>query len=96
MSRFRFIQAEKATYPVVVLCRALEVSRAGYYAWACRGVSTRAQADGALTQQIRTIHEGSRGTYGGPPGARRAPRQRPTGGAPARGAADASGGVARV
>ncbi len=31
MSRFRFIQAEKATYPVAVLCRALQVSRAGYY-----------------------------------------------------------------
>ena len=66
MSRFRFIHAEKATYPVAVLCRALEVSRAGYYAWACRGVSTRAQADAALTQQIRTIHAGSRGTYGAP------------------------------
>jgi len=66
VSRFRFIHAEKATYPVAVLCRALEVSRAGYYAWACRGVSTRAQADAALTQQIRTIHAASRGTYGAP------------------------------
>ena len=66
MSRFRFIQAEKATYPVAVLCRALQVSRAGYYAWAGRGVSTRAQADAALTEQIRTIHRSSRGTYGAP------------------------------
>jgi putative transposase len=66
VSRFRFIQAEKATYPVAVLCRALQVSRAGYYAWACRRVSTRAQADAALTEQIRTIHNGSRGTYGVP------------------------------
>ncbi len=66
MSRFRFIQAEKATYPVAVLCRARPVSRAGYYAWAGRGVSTRAQADAALTQQIRTIHDGSRRTYGVP------------------------------
>ena len=66
MSRFRFIHTEKATYPVAVLCRALQVSRAGYYAWACRGVSTRARADAALTQQIRTIHDGSRGTYGVP------------------------------
>ena len=61
MSRFRFIHPEKATYPVAVLCRALQVSRAGYYAWAHRGGSTRAQADAALTQQIRTIHRGSRG-----------------------------------
>ena len=44
MSRYRFIHAERATYPVVVLCRVLRVSRAGYYAWAGRGVSARAQA----------------------------------------------------
>jgi hypothetical protein len=66
VSRFRFIQAEKATYPVAVLCRALQVSRSGYYAWARCGVSTRAQADAALSQQIRAIHRGSRGTYGAP------------------------------
>lgn len=66
MSRFRFIQAEKALYPVALLCRALQVSRAGYYAWARRGVSTRAQADAALTEQIQRIHHGSRGTYGVP------------------------------
>jgi transposase InsO family protein len=66
VSRFRFIQAEKACYPIALLCRALQVSRAGYYAWAGRGVSMRAQADAALTQQIRTIHQNSRGTYGAP------------------------------
>jgi len=42
MSRYRFIHVERATYPVVVLCRVLRVSRAGYYAWAGRGVSARA------------------------------------------------------
>jgi len=66
VSRFRLIHTEKAWYPVALLCRALQVSRAGYYAWARRGVSTRAQADAALTQQIQRIHRGSRGTYGVP------------------------------
>jgi putative transposase len=66
VSRLRFILAEKATYPIAVLCRALQVSRAGYYAWAGRGVSTRAQADAALTEQIRPIHRSSRGPYGAP------------------------------
>ena len=66
MSRFRFIPAEKACYPIALLCRALQVSRAGYYAWARRGVSTRARADVVLTEQIRTIHQSSRGTYGAP------------------------------
>lgn len=30
--RFQFIEAEKANYPVTVLCRVLEVSRSGFYA----------------------------------------------------------------
>lgn len=66
MSRFRFIDAEKATYPIALLCRVLEVSRAGYYAWARRGRSARAQRDAALTEQIEQIHRHSRATYGAP------------------------------
>jgi transposase InsO family protein len=66
MSRYRFIAAEKATYPVAVLCRVLRVPSSGYYAWQQRRPSRRSQANMALTQQIRAIHERSRGTYGAP------------------------------
>lgn len=66
MSRFRFIDAEKATYPVARLCRALRVSRAGFYAWRSRPPSCRAVADRALTATICGVHAGSRGTYGAP------------------------------
>ena len=66
MSRFRFIQAEKASYSLALLCRTLGVSRAGYYAWAGRGISTRAQENRTLTEHIRAIHARSRGTYGAP------------------------------
>ena len=66
MNRFRFIDAEKATYPVVLLCRALGVSRAGYYAWRRRPPSARAVADAALTETIGAVHRASRGTYGAP------------------------------
>jgi transposase InsO family protein len=66
MSRYRFIHAERATYPVALLCRVLRVSRAGYYAWAGRGASARAQTDAALTAQIKEAHARSRGTYGVP------------------------------
>jgi transposase InsO family protein len=62
----RFIDAEKACYPVTMLCRLVDVSRAGYYAWSRRRPSPRAQADAALTEEIRTIHTKSRQTYGVP------------------------------
>ena len=33
MSRYRFIDAEWAGYPITLLCRELGVVRSGYYAW---------------------------------------------------------------
>jgi putative transposase len=30
---YRFIASEATTYPAAILCRALSVSRSGYYAW---------------------------------------------------------------
>ncbi len=66
MSRYRFIAAEQARYPITVLCRALGVSRAGFYAWQQRGISARAQADAALMVEIRRVYTRSRQTYGVP------------------------------
>ncbi len=66
MSRYRCIRAERATYPIVVLCRVLRVARSAYYAWARRGVAARATADAALTTQIAAAHARSRRTYGAP------------------------------
>jgi len=66
MSRYRFIQVEKAEYPVTLLCRVLQVTRSAYYAWARRGVSARAQANEELTVRIARIHAESRRTYGAP------------------------------
>ncbi len=68
MSRYRFILERKADYPLAALCRALHVSRSGYYARAGRKVSARTQADAALTAQISAAHTRSRRTYGAPPG----------------------------
>jgi putative transposase len=44
----------------------LGVSTSGYYAWRIRLPSARAQEDAVLTEQIKTIHEKSRQTYGAP------------------------------
>ena len=66
MSLFRFIAAEKANYPVSLLCRMLKVSRSGYYAWKRRPQSRRSVEDRYLTERIREVHERSRRTYGYP------------------------------
>jgi transposase InsO family protein len=66
VSRFRFLDAEKASYPVRLLCRLVDASRAGYYAWLRRSPAARAQADACLTEEIRRIHTQSRQTYGTP------------------------------
>ncbi len=58
--------AEKANYPVALMCRVLGVSRSGLYAWERRGVSARHVADAELSGQIRAIHVESRSTYGSP------------------------------
>ena len=63
---FRFIAAEKATYPIRTLCRALAVSPSGYYAWRSRPVSRRAEAEIGLRHAIRVAHAASRGRYGSP------------------------------
>jgi len=66
MQCLRFITAERAHYPVALLCRVLGVSRSGYYAWHGRPRSARTRAAAVLTTQIQRIHGHSRGTYGSP------------------------------
>jgi len=53
-------------HDVTKLCRALGVSRSGFYAWCEREPSARAKADAELTRKILTVHEQSRATYGVP------------------------------
>jgi putative transposase len=53
-------------FPVAVLCRVLEVSRSGFYAWNRRAPSMRSSQDQVLARRIKTIHLGSHETYGAP------------------------------
>jgi putative transposase len=61
---FRFIEAEKANHAISTMCRVLEVSRSGYYAWSSRPPSERTVANAALVEEIRRVHAESDGTYG--------------------------------
>ena len=56
----------QASYPIAAMCRLLGVSSSGYYAWAKRPRSPRAETDEALLREIRLAHGISRGTYGAP------------------------------
>jgi putative transposase len=63
---FSFIAAEKANYPVAVMCRALEVNRTSFHDWERRPPSDRALQDAWLLEQIKAIHESKRRVYGAP------------------------------
>jgi putative transposase len=64
--RFVFIAAEKALYPIRLLCEVLEVARSGYYAWVDRAVSPKKIADARLLLEIKAALVRGRGAYGSP------------------------------
>jgi transposase InsO family protein len=64
--RFAFIAEEKADFPIRLLCRTLQVSRAGFYAWQARPPAPRVRADVRLGLEIAAIYAGSRQRYGSP------------------------------
>ncbi len=53
-------------HAVATMCRVLEVSASGYYAWKSRMPSKRLMDDGVLQAEIEAIHRRSRATYGVP------------------------------
>jgi putative transposase len=64
--RFVFIHAHARIYHVTTMCRVLEVSKAGYYAWRARPLCERVRADRLLRARIRQIHQQVKGRYGSP------------------------------
>ena len=64
--KFAFIRAEKASLPVTLLCRVLQVSRQGFYASQHRPEPARRVVDRRLSAEIAAIHAASRRCYGSP------------------------------
>ncbi|HDV4112749.1 TPA: IS3 family transposase, partial [Pseudomonas aeruginosa] len=62
--KFRAIEALAGRYPVAPMCRLLQVSRSGFYAWQQRPPSVREMANRRLSKEIRTIHHEVNGIYG--------------------------------
>ena len=46
--RFQLIHDQRQSYPIQLMCRVLEVSRSGYYAWRKRKPSARQMANDLL------------------------------------------------
>jgi putative transposase len=64
--KFVFIAAEKALYPVRMLCALLEVSRSGYYAWVDRPAAPKTISDAQLVLEIKAAMARGHGAYGSP------------------------------
>ena len=64
--KFAFIQAEKANFPVALMCRQLEVSCSGYYAFCQRPESERSKANAVLLDRIKEVYKTSKKRYGSP------------------------------
>ena len=64
--KFTFIDAAKEEFPVQRLCKVLEVSQSGYFAWRSRPASRRQRDDLVLLAHVRSAFVLSNGTYGSP------------------------------
>jgi hypothetical protein len=62
--KYAFLEQHRKLFSVAALCKALKVSRAGYYDWRNRGESQQSIRDRTLLEHIRRIHHQSRQHYG--------------------------------
>ncbi|MFQ5992145.1 MAG: IS3 family transposase [Nitrospiraceae bacterium] len=62
--RYQFIRDHHLEHRLTHLCRAVGVSRSGYYAWQRRPESVRSQTDRQLLARIWAVHAHSRHRYG--------------------------------
>jgi len=63
---FAWIEERRSEYPIAVMCRVLEVSRSGYYAWRTRSPSETATRREELVARIRVVHAEVKARYGSP------------------------------
>jgi transposase InsO family protein len=64
--RYACIQRHRGEFEVLLMCRVLEVTRSGFYAWLKSVPSARARTEERLRVKVLAVHEMSRGRYGSP------------------------------
>ncbi len=60
------MKANQAEFPVRAMCRVLDLSSSGYYAWLRRPPAQRTKRDAELVIKIRKAHNENRRVYGRP------------------------------
>lgn len=64
--KYQFIEQYKQEFPIVVMCRVLDVSESGFYAWRKRPACQRQREDAQLTEEIQQEFRAHQGRYGSP------------------------------
>jgi putative transposase len=64
--RFQFIAEHGGEFPVTQMCRELDVSASGFYAWRKRPPSVREMANQELFDMIKAVYNDNREVYGSP------------------------------
>jgi len=64
--RYQFVEANRSTWPILVMCKTLKVNRSGYYAWQKRPISTREQENTMLAKTIKEHFDSHKQRYGSP------------------------------
>ena len=62
--KYRFMNDHRHEHAVSLMCRVLQVARAGFYEWLHRPMSDHAKEDERLLDLIRDSYTGSHGVYG--------------------------------
>ena len=63
---YQFIAQHRHEYTITTMCRVLEVSVSGYYAWYKRVPSRHSREDAHLAERVKTAFQANRGVYGSP------------------------------
>jgi putative transposase len=64
--RYQFIAEYRHEYSITLMCRVLEVSVSGYYAWSKRAPRKPRREDAHLAEQVKTVFQANRRVYGSP------------------------------
>jgi putative transposase len=64
--KYHFIAEYQLEYPITTMCRVLEVSVSGYYAWRKRAPSLHSREDAQLAEKVKKTFQDNRCVYGSP------------------------------